>query len=105
MTWRTHIDQKHLAPFGVAEAHTVFFRPHADQGGTRRSVVIMIPETPPGLIKKALRHATKHQARVAFIADTRAQAEAIAAHAARLLPKHRRISYELAAAGQWGAVQ
>ena len=105
MNWRTHIDPKDAETFGVREAHTVFFRPNADKGGLRASVAIMIPETPRGLIKKALRHATQAQARVVFIADTPAQAEAIAAQAARMLPKHRRIPYEMAAAGQWGALQ
>lgn len=103
--WRTHIEPQHAAVFGVAEAHVAFFRAHTDHGGARDTVAVLIPETPRELITAAMRHATCTGARVVFVTDTAEQADAIAAQAARMLPKHSRIAYELAAAGEWGVLQ
>ncbi len=103
--WRTQIEPQHAAIFGVAEAHVAFFRAHSDRGGVRETVAILIPETPHELIAAAMQHATRTAARVVFVADTAEQADAIAADAARLLPKHSRLAYELASSGEWGLPQ
>jgi hypothetical protein len=105
MNWRTHIDPVGLNFFGVTEAHVAFFWPHTDRGGPRQSLVVMVPVTLRSVIRQAMRSATQVEARVAFVADARPEADAIADRAARMLPKHRRISYELAAAGQLGQLQ
>jgi hypothetical protein len=57
---------------------------------------------PRQVVNKALRIARDKRARVGLCCDTQAQAEAMADRATRLLPRHRRISFERAEAGRWG---
>jgi hypothetical protein len=100
--WRTLVCPHLTEACGCTELHTVFFGPLDDIGGSRPCVGIHIPETPRKQIPVALRLARQHKARVFFLCDTHEQAERIARRAERLLPEYRRISYERAAAGQFG---
>jgi hypothetical protein len=101
--WRTRIDAAAEAYYGVAEAHGVFFQPISDRGGPiGNTVVVSIPETPDAKITGALALAMRTNARMAFLCDTRNQAEAIAGRAGAALPTHRRVAYERAEAGAWG---
>lgn len=99
--WTTKVPAEHLAAFGLAEIHGVFFEHRADRGGLARAVVVQIPEAIAALAE-AMVQARSFKARVAFLCDTQQQAEEIAEQAAKLLPRHRRVAFERAAAGGWG---
>jgi hypothetical protein len=99
--WRTRIDAADEARYGITEAHGVFFQPINDRGGHSNVVTVMIPETSDIEITEALAIAIRINARVAFLCDTRDQAEAIAVRATNVLSTHKRISYEQAEAGAW----
>jgi hypothetical protein len=95
--WVTRIDPGHTAPFGVAELHGVFFEPNDDRSGCRPVVGVQIPEASEALIRRGFTEARRRSARVFFVCNTAAQADAIAAIAGRELSgSHRRIALERA---------
>jgi hypothetical protein len=103
-TWRTHVDPEVLEASGVPELHMTLFEPLNDRERLNHAVSMMVPETSQLEMRHAINVAIKAKARVDFLCDTAEQAEAMAAYAAPLLPGHRRIAYERAAAGQWGPI-
>jgi hypothetical protein len=102
--WRTQVDPELTAAFGCPEVHFVAFQQSDDAGGPRTSVILQIPGVSRQVVNKALRVARDQLTRVAAACDTRAQADAFVERATRLLPHHRRISFERAGAGQWGTL-
>jgi hypothetical protein len=97
--WTTKLPR--TGAYGIDEAHGVFFEHRTDRGGLARAVVVQIPEATAGLAE-AMAQARRFKARVAFICDTREQADDVARQAAPLLPRHRRVALERAADGGWG---
>jgi hypothetical protein len=98
--WRTEVPPHLIAPYGVSEMHAVFFQPLDDTGGKRDGISIELPYGQSAFLD-AMATATRLGARVALLCDSHAEAEAAAAHAAPLLPHHRRVAYERAVAGAW----
>ncbi len=94
----TLIPCRYTRPYGVDEAHAVFFQHRTDRGGM---VSIMIPEADQD-IDVALDGARQLKARVMIVCDTSAQAQAIRRRAAGLLPEHCEVALDRAAAGAWG---
>jgi hypothetical protein len=103
--WRTRVDPALSTPYGVDEVHGVFFQPISDRGGVAPTIMVQIPETPMAAVRLGMAYARKRKARVGFLCDTPEQARDIADRVMRLLPRHKRISYERAAAGAWGMAQ
>lgn len=63
-----------------------------------------IPEAGAGEIQHGLAIVAKLRARFLLVCDTERQAADVAHLAARQLPLHRRVAYERAEAGAWGAL-
>ncbi len=97
----TLIPSRYTRPYDVDEAHVVFFQHRTDRGGMANVVSIMIPEADQD-IDVALDGARQLKARVLIVCDTSAQAQAIRRRTAGLLPDHREVALERAAAGVWG---
>jgi len=102
--WRTRLDPGLTAAFGEPELHAVFFEHKDDRGRRRYAVTVQIPETPAAAFAQVMDVARVMKTRVLFLCDTREQAEDAVARARALLPHHRRVAYERAEAGAWGAV-
>jgi hypothetical protein len=100
--WATRLDPNYTGRFGCRELHGVFLMPKEDDGGPRDVVVLQIPETSDELFVGAMEMATQGRARVVFLCDTPIQARKVAREAAKILPKHCRVSMERALAGAWG---
>jgi hypothetical protein len=98
--WRTEVPPHLIARFGLDQLHIVIFQPLDDTGGKRDGISIELPYGQSAFVD-AMATATRTSARVALLCDSHAEAEAAAAHAAPLLPHHRRVAYERAAAGAW----
>lgn len=99
--WTTRVPPEFTQLFGEAELHAATFQPEGDRGGPGNCTAIAIPETPKEKIAEAMTASTAFAWRVLFICDTEAQANEVATLAASMLPKHRRISFERAMAGEW----
>jgi hypothetical protein len=99
--WRTALDTPLARLLGI-KAHAVVFRHRDDPGGAGRVVGIEIPETPEPLITEALQVARAIKARIVIVADSAAQAEAMATHIAITCGQHERVPYERAEAGEFG---
>jgi hypothetical protein len=99
---KTRIPPVHTRPFGCEELHAVHFQHVADRGGFSDAIVIPIPESGRQIVRRALAIATHHRGRVSFLCDTHDQAVRMFRLAARLLPEHRFVSMDRAAAGAWG---
>jgi hypothetical protein len=99
--WRTRLDTPLARRLGI-EAHTAVFRHRDDPGGPGKVVSIEIPEVPEPLIAEALQVARAMKARIVIVADSAAQAEAMATHIAITCSQHRRVAYERAEAGEFG---
>jgi hypothetical protein len=101
--WRSRIRTPLARLLGV-KAHAVIFRHRDDPGGPGRVVGIEIPEVPARLIAEALELARAMKARIFIVADTAAQAEAMAAHIGITCGQHERVPYERATAGEFRPV-
>ncbi len=97
----TLIPPHYTIPYGVAEAHAVLFQHREDRGGVAHTVAVMIPEAESN-IEIALAQARALQARVLLVCDTAAQADAVRRRSRQLLPDHREVALDRAAAGAWG---
>ncbi len=97
----TLIPPQYTRPYGVAEAHAVLFQHREDRGGVAHTVTVMIPEAESNL-EIALAQARALQARVLLVCDTAAQAKAMRNRGRQLLPDHREVALDRAAAGAWG---
>ena len=105
MTTKTLLVHEDRSAFGISsrdptDIHVVFFQPIDDVDGPRNVVCLEIPETRKGLAN-ALKVAIALRARVVFVCDTGEQANTVAIEAALLLPRHRRVDYDRARAGDW----
>jgi hypothetical protein len=98
----TRIPPEHTRWAGVEELHPVHFQHRADRGGACCAVSVQVPEVPRHRIKLALDLAHLARARVLFLCDTHEQAVRSCRLAARLLPEHRFVALERAAAGAFG---
>jgi hypothetical protein len=101
MIWTTAIDTPLARRLGI-KAHAAIFRHRDDPGGAGSVVGVQIPETPEPLIAEALQLARATKARISIIADTAAQAEAMATHIAITCGQHQRVPYERAYARAFG---
>src|SRR5262245_40648834 len=98
MRWRTLLDTRLTRRLGV-DWHVVVFRHRDDDGDPYGNFVsIEIPETPEPLIAEALHNARVLKARILIVADTAAQAEAMATRIAITCGQHQRVPYERAVA-------
>ena len=97
----TLIPPHYTRPYGVAEAHAVLFQHREDRGGMAHTVTVMIPEAESSL-ETALAQARTLKARVLFVCDTAAQAEAVRDRSYSLLPDHCEVAVDRAEAGAWG---
>lgn len=92
-----------LAPFGYGELHSVVFQHKRDSGGCCNAVAVDVPkDVARQQIEAAMAWARANRARVMFVCDTSAQAQQMLPQTARLLPNHRRVALERAAAGGFG---
>ena len=97
----TLIPPQYTKPYGVAEAHAVLFQHREDRGGVSHAVTVMIPEAESNL-DTALAQARALKARIVLVCDTAVQAEAMRNRGRQLLPDHREVALDRAAAGAWG---
>ena len=81
----------------------VFFAPVPAQDTTPEYLTICFPEVGLDRMREALTEGRYIGARITIYCDTREQVEAVALHVGRLLPRHRRIPYEMGAADVWDA--
>jgi len=96
----TRLDLAYTRAFGCPELHAVLFQHRADRGGSCPTVAVMIPEA-EDMLARAAREARRLKARVLLVCDTGAQAAGARRRMAALLPRHRKVAIERAAAGVW----
>jgi hypothetical protein len=95
----TRLDPRFSQLFWYEELHVVFLQHRRDHGGFCPSVTLMVPEE-QHLLEDAAREAHARRARVLLLCDTAERALEIKERARRLLPEHREVSIERAAAGK-----
>jgi hypothetical protein len=94
----TRLDSIYTAPFGCRKLRAVVLQHKRDSGGGCHVVALQVPEVSRRKIKASLAWARANRARVVFVCDTADQAQQMLEQAARLLPDHRRVALERAAA-------